>query len=727
MKHILHLFVLVFAATFVPQTAMGADYYGIKVGGVSVNSDNYSNVTGSNIKAKDTSKSFYVRYTPSTKTLTVCNVKIERTGSGNRAILNESCSGLTIVFIGSNMLKAEDASPVRLNANTTITSGDDIADRLFTNIQGGDEDALTVASGASLTIKDAKISLYATKSTGLYGYGKENVTIINSNFQSIGYETGLRSIASLTVSGSIIEFNCTQSSGKAATELGAFTLGSDMIFRFGESFSAVSRSFLKNGSVCQSVKMETFIPINSTTFPDTNLRNFVKNKYDTNSDSKLGASEAEDPKVIDASNISASNFTGLKYFPNLVELNCSGNPIKSVTLNLPNLIKLNCSSCQLSSMNLTGCSSLENLDCSKNSLSIINFKNTPAIKYVDMRNNWIDSNMSSTLNSLPGRDYTDRGEIYINGGVNTMPDNICDSWTASSVSYFGWNYHIAPCDEYTGAQLLNVRIGENEVTSYDKKDLSYLSSVKKNTTNGYINYDAISQTLNLSGVDITAPEGECGIKFYNMGRVCNIVLGPDPVNIITTSKNGIETSFDAAITVNGDVYIESGNANAIFLYKGGILGTGSLDCKGRVNGIYTSYGLSISGSPKVKAEGTIQYGIRGNTDIHGEGTLVMMKGAQSAFKGSQLVLNDGLYIGYPFKAYLKDYNSGIVDANGQTIKDDWVIISKYSQTIIDGIDDIKDSNDLKDSKDSTYNLAGQKVGSGYKGIIIKDGKKILKR
>ena len=105
-----------------------------------------------------------------------------------------------------------------------------------------------------------------------------------------------------------------------------------------------------------------------------------------------------------------------------------------------------------------------------------------------------------------------------------------------------------------------------------------------------------------------------------------------------------------------------------------------------------------------------------------------MKGAQGAFKASKLTLNDGLFIGYPENAYLKDYANGIVDASGQTIKDEWVVISsKDAQSIIDGIKDIRDSKGLNDLKDSTYNLAGQKVGKDYKGIVIQGGKKYLRK
>ena len=142
-----------------------AKYYGIQVGGVEVTDINASNVTGSNIKAKVSSRPYSVVYNASTNTLTLDNIKIERTGSYNRAILNESCDGLTVIFKSACSLDAEDSSPVRLNANTTLKS----VDFCCVDIHGGNEDGLTIGNGATLTIDRAYIRITGSDSDGLCG------------------------------------------------------------------------------------------------------------------------------------------------------------------------------------------------------------------------------------------------------------------------------------------------------------------------------------------------------------------------------------------------------------------------------------------------------------------------------------------------------------------------------------------------------------------------------
>ncbi len=53
---------------------------------------------------------------------------------------------------------------------------------------------------------------------------------------------------------------------------------------------------------------------------------------------------------------------------------------------------------------------------------------------------------------------------------------------------------------------------------------------------------------------------------------------------------------------------------------------------------------------------------------------------------------------------------------------EWVVID--NEDYIDGIASPKSS---PEGKDLMYNMAGQKVGESYKGIVIKDGKKTLRK
>ena len=143
-----------------------AEDYKLKVGGKTVSSSNASNVTGDNIKPYLSSVNggkASVTYDASTKTLTLYNVKIDRTGKDNRAILNDGISDLTVILKGRNYLKAADSSPLRFNATTYLKSEMDNNSNL-SQIIGGSEDAITVGNDALLKIQDANLEITSNSS-----------------------------------------------------------------------------------------------------------------------------------------------------------------------------------------------------------------------------------------------------------------------------------------------------------------------------------------------------------------------------------------------------------------------------------------------------------------------------------------------------------------------------------------------------------------------------------
>ena len=63
-----------------------------------------------------------------------------------------------------------------------------------------------------------------------------------------------------------------------------------------------------------------------------------------------------------------------------------------------------------------------------------------------------------------------------------------------------------------------------------------------------------------------------------------------------------------------------------------------------------------------------------------------------------------------------------MDAEGTQVANEWVVIA--SQDYIDGISNVNANLNLNEG---IYNLAGQKVGEDYKGIVITNGRKLLKK
>ncbi|MBO7120437.1 MAG: hypothetical protein J6W03_08990, partial [Bacteroidaceae bacterium] len=224
-----------------------------------------------------------------------------------------------------------------------------------------------------------------------------------------------------------------------------------------------------------------------------------------------------------------------------------------------------------------------------------------------------------------------------------------------------------------------IDVANIRITDYNKSDV---------LGDGTVSFDPETRTLTLNGANIE--NNGISARYYS------------PITIKLIGENYVTTSSVWGIRCGNDATIE---------------GSGSLYASGAVG--IRSDNLTISGGAKVSAEGSSS-GIFGNLTVKGEETIVQMKGGESGFEGRKLTIEDGLFLGLPVGAYFSD--PYIVGLNGEPIKDEWIIIGP--KDYIDGIASPKSS---PEGKDLMYNLAGQKVGKDYRGIVIENGKKTLKK
>ncbi|MBQ6274947.1 MAG: hypothetical protein IJK63_12080 [Oscillospiraceae bacterium] len=111
---------------------------------------------------------------------------------------------------------------------------------------------------------------------------------------------------------------------------------------------------------------EELLPIQSPYFTDPNFRAYISEHFDLDHDGYLSWAERSLVTSIDVSNKSITSLVGLKYFPELVTLKCSGNPnLQEVDLrNNPMIETLDCSgNSKLSRLYVVGCSELRELRC----------------------------------------------------------------------------------------------------------------------------------------------------------------------------------------------------------------------------------------------------------------------------------------------------------------------------------------------------------------------------
>ena len=226
-------------------TVNAATYYGFKVGGVSVNSDNCNNVTGNNILSGT------VKYDHSTKTVTLTNVRISRTGSDNRAILNESNSGLIVKLEGTNNLSAQDASAVRFNVDGSIG----VCEGCETTITGGTENAIYSYNAAISISGPGTLHVSASGSAAIEGKGAGSTSTLNfSNITADiqGYKGDLYDLKKVTFDGkSYVTLTATgNSSCPSAYNIGGMTFNDNEAIRqpAGATYNTSSQAIVLNGN-----------------------------------------------------------------------------------------------------------------------------------------------------------------------------------------------------------------------------------------------------------------------------------------------------------------------------------------------------------------------------------------------------------------------------------------------------------------------------------------------
>ena len=369
-----------------------AEDYKLKVGGKTVSSSNASNVTGDNIKPYLSSVNggkASVTYDASTKTLTLYNVKIDRTGSGNRAILNDGISGLTVILKGQNYLKAADSSPLRFNANTYLKC--EMANNSnFSEIIGGSEDAITVGNNAVLRIKDANLEITSNSSAFEGASTHPSLIILNSNVKATckAYKKddcyAVNNFSLMQINDSYVTLT-----GYSQAVYNLVTL--DCYGSYIKSpASALYETFTTHAS--STVKEVVFArspKIDSENFPDAVFRKYVKDHFDIVPDGHLDpSSEGYVVEELNVSGLGISNLKGIEFFPNLEKLDCSDNKITHLNVSQnTKLTKLNCQNNQLVQLVVTGCTELTSLDCSQNQLPSLDVSNQTKLQTLNCSHN----------------------------------------------------------------------------------------------------------------------------------------------------------------------------------------------------------------------------------------------------------------------------------------------------------------------------------------------------
>ena len=220
------------------------------------------------------------------------------------------------------------------------------------------------------------------------------------------------------------------------------------------------------------------IPVNGTTFPDSNFRDLVSADFDKNSDGFLSAAEIGAVTDIRCRWRCIASLKGIEYFTSLQTLDCYSNQLTSLDLSANTaLTTLNCGNNWLTSLNVSANTALTNLDCYNNELTSLELSANTALTSLDCSKNQLTSldlsaNMALTAldcrnNQLASLDLSSNTSLTsFNCNGNQLASLDLSANTALTTLYCN-NNQLASLDVSKNAALISLNCRGNQLTSLD--------------------------------------------------------------------------------------------------------------------------------------------------------------------------------------------------------------------------------------------------------------------
>lgn len=258
--------------------------------------------------------------------------------------------------------------------------------------------------------------------------------------------------------------------------------------------------------------------------PDSNLKGMLLNAspdnsiatnsshfaitIDTNGDGEIQVSEALQVYQLQIDNANISDLTGIEYFTNLTNLNCSYNQLTSLgtVLSLPNLTDLYCNHNQFTTLDVSGITTLTQLACNNNSITSLTLNNN--LTYLNCSNNPLGTldvsaltdlvNLQCNSNSLSNLDVTNlinlqilhcKSNLLTSLNVSTLVNldrldfsgnsiNTIDLSALVNLEYLTCSQNgLTSLDVSSSPDLIELQCNNNEITSLDVSALNDLKTL----------------------------------------------------------------------------------------------------------------------------------------------------------------------------------------------------------------------------------------------------------
>ena len=406
------LFVLFYASVL----SVAAEDYGFYFASVYVNSNNCNPIAHQNNIFEEGTAT----YNSTTKTLTLTDVKVTRSGSGKNCIDNETCDGLTVVLKGNCYLYSEDdyAVVTRDENNKPETN---IRVEGITTIESKNKSAICFQEDDGVTQRniDGPGTLNVKSRNSYAMEGTSWSSIILNNGITATFEGGkgaLRTLRDVKVKdGSNVELTLKATNNSSYpvvsstvlyffSDMEEYTIGGERITPYqithlkppvilkpwGAEHGNNNREVIYHGSSVydQDIVISTRYDVLITRdfFPDPNFFIYLEvecpQRY-------IASGDTQTLSTINVNNKNIHSLKGIEYLTHLKNLNCQNNHLTMLDLDdNDELTSVKCSNNDLYTLKLTNKPNLITVDCSNNAkLEEIDCRYNPKMTSLNCYNN----------------------------------------------------------------------------------------------------------------------------------------------------------------------------------------------------------------------------------------------------------------------------------------------------------------------------------------------------
>ena len=227
---------------------------------------------------------------------------------------------------------------------------------------------------------------------------------------------------------------------------------------------------------------------------------------DANGDHEVQCTEAADYNgEINVSGKSIADLTGIESFTNIPLLNCSTNQLTALDVSSNTLLEnLNCGSNSLTTLNISGLHSLSIIDCSHNQLSALTIAGFTSLSEIYCNNNLITNlnvtGLTSLLTFYCQTNHLSSMDVSTN---KALDDFRCDGNSLTSLNVSGatnittlncTGNQLSSLDVSTNINIENLYCGQNVLTGLDVSEVATLNSLDCND-NHLASLDVSSNSL----------------------------------------------------------------------------------------------------------------------------------------------------------------------------------------------------------------------------------------